>query len=94
MKKNLSRRLFVVGLLAAGTFFPSLHANAEEGVTDSAILLGQTIGVTGQIAGPVKEMMAGAAAYFKPHQGALMPGGNAKRHPQVPFSVFSSQTGL
>lgn len=64
MKKILSRRLFAVSLLAVGTFFSTLHASAEDGVTDSGILLGQTIGVTGQIAGPVKEMMAGATAYF------------------------------
>ncbi len=37
---------------------------AEEGVTDSTIVIGQTVGITGQIAGPVKEMMAGANAYF------------------------------
>jgi branched-chain amino acid transport system substrate-binding protein len=37
---------------------------AEEGVSDSTILIGQTVGVSGQIAGPVKEMMAGANAYF------------------------------
>jgi branched-chain amino acid transport system substrate-binding protein len=38
---------------------------AEDGVTDSRILIGQTVGVTGQIAAPVKEMMAGANAYFE-----------------------------
>ena len=27
-------------------------------------MIGQTVGITGQIAGPVKEMMAGANAYF------------------------------
>ncbi|MFZ6676472.1 ABC transporter substrate-binding protein [Undibacterium sp. Tian12W] len=40
------------------------YSLAEEGVTDSSILIGQTVGLTGQIAGPVKEMNAGAAAYF------------------------------
>ncbi|MFZ6742939.1 ABC transporter substrate-binding protein [Undibacterium sp. JH2W] len=40
------------------------HSQAEEGVTDNSILIGQTVGLTGQIAGPVKEMNAGAAAYF------------------------------
>lgn len=37
---------------------------AEEGVTENTILIGQTVGISGQIAGPVKEMMAGANAYF------------------------------
>ncbi|MFZ6655520.1 ABC transporter substrate-binding protein [Undibacterium sp. TJN19] len=37
---------------------------AEDGVTDNSILIGQTVGLTGQIAGPVKEMNAGAAAYI------------------------------
>lgn len=37
---------------------------AEDGVTDSAILLGQTVGLTGTVAGPVKEMNEGANAYF------------------------------
>ncbi|MBC3869953.1 ABC transporter substrate-binding protein [Undibacterium oligocarboniphilum] len=44
--------------------FAPLFASAEEGVTESSLLLGQTVGVTGQIAGPVREMMAGANAYF------------------------------
>ncbi len=39
-------------------------AGAEEGVTDGSILLGQTVGLTGTIAGPVKEMNEGAYAYF------------------------------
>lgn len=39
-------------------------ASAEVGVTDSTILLGQTVGVTGTVAGPVKEMNEGANAYF------------------------------
>lgn len=47
-------------LLAAA----SLTAAAEEGVTDNSIILGETIGVTGIIAGPVKEMIEGAQAYF------------------------------
>lgn len=42
----------------------SVYSQAEEGVTDNNILIGQTVGLTGQIAGPVKEMNAGAAAYF------------------------------
>jgi branched-chain amino acid transport system substrate-binding protein len=39
-------------------------ACAEDGVTDNRILIGRTNGVTGQIAGPVKEMNDGADAYI------------------------------
>ncbi|HJV49811.1 MAG TPA: ABC transporter substrate-binding protein [Noviherbaspirillum sp.] len=53
-------RTALSALLAA----TSLTAAAEEGVTDSSIILGETIGVTGIIAGPVKEMIEGAQAYF------------------------------
>jgi branched-chain amino acid transport system substrate-binding protein len=41
-----------------------ITASAEDGVTDSTILIGQTVGLTGTIAGPVKEMNEGAAAYL------------------------------
>jgi ABC-type branched-subunit amino acid transport system substrate-binding protein len=37
---------------------------AEDGVTDNTILIGQTIGLTGTVAGTVKEMNEGANAYF------------------------------
>lgn len=53
-------RSTLAALLAA----TALSAAAEEGVTDGGIVLGQTIGVTGIIAGPVKEMNEGAQAYF------------------------------
>lgn len=39
-------------------------AHAEEGVTSDSILIGETIGVTGIVAGPVKEMNQGVHAYF------------------------------
>jgi ABC-type branched-subunit amino acid transport system substrate-binding protein len=39
-------------------------AAAEEGVNDNAVLIGQTIGLTGIIAGPVKEMNEGARTCF------------------------------
>jgi len=42
----------------------SLTAAAQQGVTDDAILIGQTIGVSGQIAGSVREMDGGALAYL------------------------------
>ncbi len=51
-------------LLASVLVGCSVVVNAEEGVTDNSILIGQTVGISGQIAGPVKEMMAGANAYF------------------------------
>jgi branched-chain amino acid transport system substrate-binding protein len=47
-------------LLASMTFL----ASAEDGVTDGTILIGQTVGLTGTVAGPVKEMNEGANAYF------------------------------
>lgn len=39
-------------------------AYAEDGVTDNIILIGQTIGLTGTVAGTVKEMNEGAHAYI------------------------------
>lgn len=39
-------------------------ALAEDGVSDGAILIGQTLGLTGQIAGAAREMVAGADAYI------------------------------
>lgn len=51
----------VAAFLLIGTMF---SASAEDGVTDSTILIGQTVGVTGTVAGPVKEMNEGANAYF------------------------------
>lgn len=42
----------------------TIAAMAEDGVTDGAILIGQTVGLTGTVAAPVKEMNEGANAYF------------------------------
>lgn len=39
-------------------------AIAEEGVTDTTILIGQTVSMTGQVAGAVKELNEGANAYI------------------------------
>src|ERR1035437_4624753 len=39
-------------------------ASATDGVTDTTILIGQTVGLTGTVAGPVKETNEGANAYF------------------------------
>ncbi|WP_019142089.1 ABC transporter substrate-binding protein [Noviherbaspirillum massiliense] len=50
-----------------GTLFltsVAFGASAEEGVSDTTILIGQTVGLTGTVAGPVKETNEGANAYF------------------------------
>jgi branched-chain amino acid transport system substrate-binding protein len=54
--RNLSMLALLAGVLQV--------AIAEDGVTDSTILIGQTIGVTGTLAGTVKEMNEGARAYL------------------------------
>lgn len=62
---QLPRAWRLPGMLSLCTLLMlPLASLAEDGVTDSTILIGQTVGLTGQIAGPVKEMNAGAAAYF------------------------------
>lgn len=55
-RKMLPAVLLMSGVLQA--------AHAENGVTDTAILIGQTIGLTGTVAGTVKEMNEGAHAYI------------------------------
>ncbi|HZW11802.1 MAG TPA: ABC transporter substrate-binding protein [Noviherbaspirillum sp.] len=54
-------RKLLASVLLVGIMQP---VTAEVGVSDSRILLGQTVGVTGTVAGPVKEMNEGANAYF------------------------------
>ncbi len=56
-----SLRVLIVSLVSIGFF---CQAYAEDGVTDTKILIGQTIGLTGTIAAPVKEMNEGANAYI------------------------------
>jgi branched-chain amino acid transport system substrate-binding protein len=51
----------IIALLFAGAAFT---ASAEDGVTENTILIGQTVALTGQIAGSVKEMNGGAKAYI------------------------------
>jgi ABC-type branched-subunit amino acid transport system substrate-binding protein len=51
----------IAAVLLAGSAFT---ASAENGVTDSTILIGQTVALTGQIASSVKEMNEGAKAYI------------------------------
>lgn len=55
-----TRKLIALLLLAGAT----LAASAEEGVTDNRILIGQTVGLTGIVAAPVKEVNEGANAYI------------------------------
>lgn len=56
----IQRKVLPALLLMCSAF----SAWAEDGVTDTAILIGQTVGITGTVAGPVKEMNEGAMAYF------------------------------
>ncbi|OWW23099.1 ABC transporter substrate-binding protein [Noviherbaspirillum denitrificans] len=58
---SASPRKFFSALLLTGM---AISASAEDGVTDSTILIGQTVGLTGTVAGPVKEMNEGAMAYL------------------------------
>lgn len=51
-------------LLALCLTFP-IAALAQEGVSPDAIVIGQSAGFTGQVAGQVKEMTAAAKAYFE-----------------------------
>lgn len=58
---NTSWHTALVALLLASI---ASIASAEDGISDNAILIGQTIGLSGQIAGAVKEMNEGAHAYI------------------------------
>ncbi len=58
---NLTR---LSAILALNIFFLTAAATAEDGVTNTRILIGQTVGLTGTVAAPVKEMNEGANAYF------------------------------
>lgn len=42
----------------------AIRAQAETGVTDTTILIGQTVGLTGAVAAPVREMNEGNKAYL------------------------------
>ena len=55
------RQVLPAILLMLGVF---QVAHAEDGVTESSILIGQTIGLTGTVSGTVKEMNEGAQAYI------------------------------
>ncbi len=57
----IARGMLAVAL--AGIFAPA--AQAETGVTKTAIRIGQSAGVTGPVAGSVKEQIAGAQVYLR-----------------------------
>jgi len=60
MKKSLllkTAACVLPALIAAG-------ASAEPGITSDSIIIGQAAGFTGSVAGTVKELTAGAQAYF------------------------------
>lgn len=59
MRYSVWKAVLALALLAT-----SQLGVAEDGVTDNTILIGQTIGVTGPVAGTVKEMNEGAQAYL------------------------------
>lgn len=59
--RTILQKVLSVSLLAAAAM---QAAAAEVGVTGSVIRIGQTVGITGTVAGPVKEMNEGANAYF------------------------------
>ncbi len=58
---KINWRITFAALLLGGS---AILAHADDGVTDSTILIGQTIGITGTVAAPVKEMNEGAKAYI------------------------------
>ena len=58
-------RYFACGMLAAALGFVTPTAvHAEPGITKSAIRIGQSAGVSGPVAGSVKEQIAGAQVYL------------------------------
>jgi ABC-type branched-subunit amino acid transport system substrate-binding protein len=61
-RQRLASGLAPILLAAAALLAGAVHA--EDGVTDDAIVIGQSAGFTGQVAAQVKEMTAGAKACF------------------------------
>lgn len=50
--------------IVALSFLMAMPAMAEDGVTGNTILIGQTVSISGQVAGAVKELNEGANAYI------------------------------
>jgi branched-chain amino acid transport system substrate-binding protein len=63
MKMDM-RKLLPSLTVAAALAGVAVSASAEVGVTDNRILIGQTVGLTGIVAGPVKEFNEGVDAYL------------------------------
>ena len=55
---------YLLAAAAAILASAAIAVPAQDGITDNSILIGQTVGLTGIVAGPVKEMNEGANAYF------------------------------
>lgn len=61
----MNARQFACGMLAATLgFVAPIAAQAEPGITKSTIRIGQSAGVTGPVAGSVKEQISGAQVYL------------------------------
>ncbi|CAG9177359.1 Leu/Ile/Val-binding protein [Cupriavidus laharis] len=60
---------FACGMLAATLGFAAPAAFAEPGVSKTAIRIGQSAGVTGPVAGSVKEQIEGAQVYLRTVNG-------------------------
>lgn len=61
----MNARYFACGMLAATLgFVAPMAAQAEPGITKSTIRIGQSAGVSGPVAGSVKEQIAGAQVYL------------------------------
>ncbi len=56
---------FVTASLASLLLATAVQAGAESGISDDRILIGQTVSITGQVAGSVKELNEGARAYIE-----------------------------
>ncbi|MEK7694207.1 MAG: ABC transporter substrate-binding protein, partial [Pseudomonadota bacterium] len=61
----MNARQFACGIFAATLgFVAPIAAHAEPGITKNTIRIGQSAGVTGPVAGSVKEQIAGAQVYL------------------------------
>ncbi|GLC93062.1 lipoprotein [Cupriavidus sp. TA19] len=61
----MKAKWIVCGVLAATLGWAAQTAQAEPGVTRNTIRIGQSAGITGPVAGSVKEQIAGAQVYLR-----------------------------
>ncbi len=61
----MNAKWIACGMLAATLGWVAPHAGAEPGISKTAIRIGQSAGVTGPVAGSVKEQIAGAEVYLR-----------------------------